>query len=236
HWNTSWDWARFEVVGHKWADLSEGGYGVSLLNDCKYGYDIKDSTLRLTLIKSGIQPDPKADRGEHRFVYSLLPHAGDWYAGGTVEHGYRLNNPLLAVREPAHRGSLPPSLSLVHCTAPHVMVETVKQAEDREALVVRVYEFGNRRGPAELVFCRRIAAALETNLLEEEDRPLECAGRRLPLTVGVGPHIRAAGLPPRAGWSPARRRSAGRRPARPARAGCQTRTPVPPAPHGPRPA
>ncbi len=183
HWNTSWDWARFEVVGHKWADLSEGGYGVSLLNDCKYGYDVKDGTLRLTLIKSGIQPDPKADRGEHRFVYSLYPHAGDWYAGGTVEHGYRLNNPLLAVREPAHRGPLPPSLSLVRCTAPHVMVETVKQAEEGEALVVRVYEFGNRRGPAELVFCRPIAGALETNLLEEEGRPLESSGQILPFTI-----------------------------------------------------
>src|SRR5699024_7862502 len=51
HWNTSWDYARFETVGHQWADLSEGGYGVSLLNDSKYGYDIKDHVMRLSLLK-----------------------------------------------------------------------------------------------------------------------------------------------------------------------------------------
>ena len=65
HWNTSWDWARFESVGHQWADLSERGYGVSLLNDCKYGYDIKDNVIRLSLLKSAINPDPDADIGEH---------------------------------------------------------------------------------------------------------------------------------------------------------------------------
>ncbi|HEX2186999.1 MAG TPA: glycoside hydrolase family 38 C-terminal domain-containing protein, partial [Chloroflexota bacterium] len=176
HWNTSWDWARFETVGHKWADLSEGGYGVSLLNDCKYGYDVKDDVLRLTLIKSPISPDPQADRGEHRFTYSLYPHEGDWYAGGTVAQGYRLNAPLVAVRAPAGEGPLPPRLSLVRCTAPHVMVETVKGAEREEALVVRVYEFGNRRGPATLVFCRPVASAWEVNLLEEEPRPVTVEG------------------------------------------------------------
>ena len=77
HWNTSWDWARFEVSGHRWADLSEGNYGVALMNDCKYGYDIKDQVMRLTLIKSAIRPDPLADKGYHQFTYSLLPHAGD---------------------------------------------------------------------------------------------------------------------------------------------------------------
>ncbi|HWI65323.1 MAG TPA: glycoside hydrolase family 38 C-terminal domain-containing protein, partial [Symbiobacteriaceae bacterium] len=183
HWNTSWDWARFESVGHKWADLSEGGYGVSLLNDCKYGYDIKDNVLRLTLIKSAISPDPKADRGEHRFTYSLFPHAEDWYRGGTVAQGYRLNNPLTAVVESAHRGTLPAVFSLVSCAAPNVMVETVKAAESGQGLVVRVYEFGNRRGPVELLFGRPIASAVETNLLEQEPRPVSWQGHRLPFEV-----------------------------------------------------
>src|SRR5699024_10112953 len=65
HWNTSWDYARFESVGHQWADLSERGYGVSLLNDCKYGYDIKDNTMRLSLLKSSTFPDYEQDQGEH---------------------------------------------------------------------------------------------------------------------------------------------------------------------------
>ncbi len=93
HWNTSWDWARFEVCGHKWADLSEGDYGVALLNDCKYGHDIKDNVMRLTLIKSGIDPDPNADQGHHVFTYSLLPHAGGWREAGVVREAYALNDP-----------------------------------------------------------------------------------------------------------------------------------------------
>jgi alpha-mannosidase len=75
HWNTSWDYTRFESVGQQWADLSERGYGVSLLNDCKYGHDIKDNVIRLTLLKSATYPDVEADQGEHVFTYSLLPLA-----------------------------------------------------------------------------------------------------------------------------------------------------------------
>ena len=78
HRNTSWDWARFETCAHKWADLSEGNYGVALLNDCKYGYDIHDNVIRLTLLKSATNPDANADQGEHWMTYSLLPHEGDW--------------------------------------------------------------------------------------------------------------------------------------------------------------
>lgn len=85
HWNTSWDYARFEVPAHKWADLSEGGYGVSLLNDSKYGYDIKDLVMRLTLLKSAIYPNEEADKEIHEFVYSLYPHKGDWKDGNTVK-------------------------------------------------------------------------------------------------------------------------------------------------------
>jgi len=97
HWNTSWDYAKFESVAHKWADLSEQDYGVSLLNDCKYGYDIKDNVMRLTLIKSGIEPDPEADQGHHSFTYSLYPHKGNWFSGGTSQEAYELNYELLGV-------------------------------------------------------------------------------------------------------------------------------------------
>ncbi len=183
HWNTSWDWARFETCGHKWADLSEGGYGVSLLNDCKYGHDIKDNVMRLTLIKSGTFPDPNADRGEHRFTYSLFPHAEDWFRGGTVAQAYALNNPLSAVVEGAHAGSLPGAFSIVSCSAPNVMVETVKVAESGDGLVVRVYEFANRRGPAELIFGRPVVGATETNLMEREPEAVSFEGNRLPFTI-----------------------------------------------------
>ncbi len=97
HWNTSWDWARFETCAHKWIDLSEGGYGVSLLNDCKYGHDVKGHVMRLTLLKSGIYPDPEADQGYHEFSYALLPHQGDWRDGETVRHAYLFNMPASAL-------------------------------------------------------------------------------------------------------------------------------------------
>lgn len=96
HWNTSWDLARFEFVGHKWVDLSEGNYGVALLNDCKYGHDVKDNVLRLTLVKSAVSPDPEADKGEHVFTYSLLPHEGGWREGDVAREAYALNSPLLS--------------------------------------------------------------------------------------------------------------------------------------------
>ncbi|HJC30826.1 MAG TPA: alpha-mannosidase [Candidatus Anaerobutyricum faecale] len=97
HWNTSWDWARFEVCGHKWADLSETGYGVSLLNDCKYGYSIKDNAMKLSLLKSAKNPDTEADMGEHTFTYALYPHEGAVTEGGTIEEACRLNLPAQVV-------------------------------------------------------------------------------------------------------------------------------------------
>ena len=113
HWNTSWDYAKFETVAHKWVDLSQRDYGVSLLNDCKYGHDVKDNVIRITLLKSGIEPDPNADQGHHEFTYSLLPHAGDWYAADTAREAYELNYPLRAAYADAPGGSLPSAESFI---------------------------------------------------------------------------------------------------------------------------
>src|SRR5690606_12906577 len=106
HKNTPFDAARFEVPALRWADLSEGDYGVSLLNDCKYGYDVKGNLLRLSLLRSPIDPDPKADEGHHVFTYALFPHEGDW-RNGTVQQGFELNVPLLAHVAPGNVGELP---------------------------------------------------------------------------------------------------------------------------------
>jgi len=98
HRNTSWDWARFETCAHKWVDLSEGNYGVSLLNDCKYGHDIQGNRIRLSLLRSPTAPDPEADQGEHHFAYSLLPHAGSLNER-TMAEAYALNDPLIVSDE-----------------------------------------------------------------------------------------------------------------------------------------
>jgi len=168
HWNTSWDTARFEVCAQKWADLSEDGYGVSLLNDCKYGHDIRDGQMRLTLLKSGMEPNPKADRGEHEFTYSLYPHGEDWRTGGTVQMAYRLNVPLYAAISGANKGgALPEALSMVRVDCGNVILDTVKKAEDSDAIVIRLYECYNRRSKVELTFFKDLAEVNECNLMEK---------------------------------------------------------------------
>ncbi len=185
HWNTSWDLARFEVVGHKWADLSEGDYGVSLLNDCKYGYDIKNNVIRLTLIKSAVRPDELADKGQHEFTYALLPHKGDWRAGKTIEEAYALNYPVHAryVGLP-QIGDLPPEYSFASVDTEAVVVETVKQSEDGQAWIVRVYESRqSRHEEAKIVFGQPIRNAVESNLLEEDEQQVKFAGHVLSFSI-----------------------------------------------------
>ena len=104
HANTSWDMGKFEVCAQKWASLSETGYGVALLNDCKYGHDIQGNIMRLSLLRAPTSPDPLADRGRHEFVYALLPHTGDLRS--VIEQAYALNVPLLARNLKPSAGSL----------------------------------------------------------------------------------------------------------------------------------
>lgn len=166
HWNTSWDAARFEVCAHKWGDLSEDGFGVSLLNDCKYGYDIKDSVMRLTLLKSGIYPNPDADKEHHEFIYSIYPHKGGWRDGGTVKMAYNLNVPLYSKIEPAHGGVLPDKMSMASVNRDNVIIEVIKKAEDSDDIILRLYECYNRRDNVKLTFFRSIKEVWECDLLE----------------------------------------------------------------------
>ncbi|MDR1663419.1 MAG: alpha-mannosidase [Clostridiales bacterium] len=142
HRNTNWDSARFEVCGHKWADLSQGDRGVSLLNDCKYGYDIAGGNLRLTLLKSPDYPNTEADRCRHTFTYSLFPHLKGFAEGGTVQEGYKLNDPPFTVWLNG-RGKGPAAFSLFQTDAENVFLESVKKAEDGGGIIVRLYEAFN---------------------------------------------------------------------------------------------
>lgn len=180
HANTSWERAQFEVCGHRWADLSEGGYGVALLNDCKYGYDVKGRTLRLSLLRAPTWPDPGADQGAHEFTYSLVPHEGDWRAAGIVRHGYELNSPVTACIADSHEGALPSRHSFIQVEGKHAVLDTVKPAEDGSGLVLRLYESGGGR---ERIVVRTgdlpIRSAKETNLLEEHPEALPTDGQTL---------------------------------------------------------
>ncbi|MFD0962062.1 alpha-mannosidase [Paenibacillus chungangensis] len=182
HWNTSWDYARFETCAQQWIDYSERGLGVSLLNNCKYGHDVRDGVMRITLIKSGIIPDPGADLGEHLFTYSLLPHGGDWFEAGTGEQARQLNSPLLVAPLQAERSvsakaaQLPGKISFLMCDARHVIVDTIKRAEDDDAWIIRCYEGAGTRGSARFELFAPIASLEEVNLMEREGTALPYDG------------------------------------------------------------
>lgn len=172
HANTSWDEARFEVCAQRWADLSESGYGVALLNDCKYGYDVAGNVLRLSLLRAPSWPDPTADRGKHRFTYALLPHAGDHVEGRVGEEARELNTPLVAVATPSGAGPRSSDGSLVSVTGLPLDVAAVKQADRSDGIVIRLVEVNGARGRARLTLWDPIVTAARTDLLERDEAAL----------------------------------------------------------------
>lgn len=163
--NTSWEKAQYEVCGHRWADISEGNYGVSLLNDCKYGYDIKDCNMRLSLLRAPKWPDKGADLGEHEFTYSLLPHGNNWREAHVVRAAAELNQPVsyrAAESISNHATAIQTSdsdskveeytlsTSLFSYQSEHVIVDTIKPAEDGKGTIIRLYESSGSRGKATL--------------------------------------------------------------------------------------
>ena len=177
HWNTSWDWARFEVCGHKWADLSETGYGVSLLNDSKYGYSIKDNAMKLSLLKSAKNPDTEADMGEHTFIYALFPHEGAVTEGGVIEEACRLNLPAQVVA-----GRMTEQRRLVKISghpasaACSVQIDAVKKAEDEDCLIVRMHECRGGRTSVVVSSDFPVKRMAPCNLLERDFQKEESTG------------------------------------------------------------
>jgi alpha-mannosidase len=161
HYSSLADLARYEVPGHRWADLSEHGYGVALLNDSKYGHSAYADTLRLSLLRAPTSPDPHADQGHHRFAYALMPHPGGWREAGVVAEARRFNQPLHWVPGAAPAGSL------AAVDDPNLVLDTIKLAEDGGALVVRLYEAHGSRGSARLRLRLPFQRARRANLLED---------------------------------------------------------------------
>ena len=174
--NTSWDEARFEVCGHRWADLSEPGYGVALLNDCKYGYDIHGDVMRLSLLRGPGYPDPTADQGVHRFAYALLPHQGDLMQGRVVEEAEFFNLPL-QVRPGQGVGQI------VRVGRPGVSVEAVKWADRGSGVVVRLCEVWGMRGPVPIEVGFPFASVARADLLEREQEPVGHDGSSVVIEV-----------------------------------------------------
>jgi alpha-mannosidase len=180
HANTSWDAARFEVCAQRWADLSEPGYGVALLNDCKYGHDIRGNVMRLSLLRAPAWPDPETDQGAHRFSYALFPHAGDLRDAGLIAEAEAFNLPLVAV--PASSGRTA-SASIVRADRPNVTIEAVKKADREDAVVVRLTEAFGARGRVRLTTAFPLASAMRVDLLERDREPLAFDGRAIDLDL-----------------------------------------------------
>ena len=140
HQNTSWDVAKFEVCAHKWADISDGNYGVSLMNDCKYGHSCDGSTLSLSIVKCSTYPNPEADIGKHYFIYSIMPHLGD-FKTKTIDAAYALNQPFESLKLTKNtKGTLSCEYSFINISEYNAVIESVKPSEDCNALIVRIYE------------------------------------------------------------------------------------------------
>ncbi len=168
--------AKYEVAGQRWADLSDAAYGVSILNDGKYGWDCQGNVLRLSLLRSPLWPDSLADRGRHHFRFAIYPHAGDWRAARTERVAAEYNTPLLAASEAPHAGALGRAAGLATTDAPGVELSWVKRAEDSDALVLRLVEWHGRPATPTVTFRPQVRAAHKSNFLEDP-------GERLPTTA-----------------------------------------------------
>jgi alpha-mannosidase len=147
HSNTSWDAAQFEVPGHRFADLSEADFGVSLLTLSKYGYSAKGNVLGLSLLRGPLMPDPSADAGDHAFTYALYPHAGDW-RNGTLPEAHDLNAPLRAFHSfTVGNSEAIQSARLLAVGHPALRLSALKLSEDDDrSVILRVYDGHGTRG------------------------------------------------------------------------------------------
>ena len=182
HANTTWDLAKFEICAHKYLDISQPDYGVALLNDCKYGHKVLGNILDLDLLRSPDYPGREADRGEHELTYCLFPHSGSHIEGKVIQIGYELNCPLQATPLQKQTGSLPAVFSLLTVDTLNVIVETVKKAQDSEALIIRLYEAAGCSARVNLNFAANIKTVEQVDMMEENPIPLSAQGTRLPLS------------------------------------------------------
>ena len=163
--------AKWEVPILRWVDISNDDFGVSLLNDCKYGCDLQPNQLRLTLLRGSTWPDEQADIGIHEFTYAVYPHSGNWQDAGTVRQGYELNLPLLVQVLPKleenHHKTLPTVGKLLDLSADNLVLMAFKQSEDNPNLwILRCYESEGKQAVLELDSDLGLAISQPVDLLE----------------------------------------------------------------------
>ncbi|KXX75907.1 Alpha-mannosidase [Madurella mycetomatis] len=203
HYNTSWDMAKFEVCCHRFADLSEHGYGVSILNDSKYGFATAGSTMRLSLLRSPKAPDANADMGTHHIRWAILPHQGS-LSHVTVRKAFEFNNPLKLASAPgglagsALSGLGEPPVCLTEDSSPALVLDTVKRGEDDEdvsrgelpvkkgrSVILRIYDSLGGRARGTVATTWDVTRVSKVNLLEDELEEVVCEGGKFKVDLGA---------------------------------------------------
>jgi alpha-mannosidase len=190
--NNSFEQARFEVPALRWADLSDGQHGFSLINNSKYGYDCAGNVLRLSLLRSPTWPDADADRGHQHFEYALYAHAGGWQQAETVRRGYEFNDRLHGSQVEAHEGTLAAEHSFVEVAPANVVLTSMKKTEDGNGVILRVYEATGQKTTATLTLPTDGTGLLpgavkEVNLMEQDGGEKPLAVKDGKVSVELGP-------------------------------------------------
>ena len=178
HENYPTDKTQFEVCNHKWTDLSDTRFGVAILNDCKYGISVNGNDMRLTLHKGGCRPDPRGDKGVHKFTYSLLVHETAFSTESVIKPAYELNYPALVF---AGVAACENGKSLLSVDSDHVIIETIKPAEDGDGFIARLYETEGAFAHCNLTVSKTVGSVSETDMLEYENTPIEMKENRVAL-------------------------------------------------------
>jgi alpha-mannosidase len=181
--NNSYDEAKFEVSAHTWMDMSQGDYGISLLNDCKYGHQAKENMIGLTLLRSPKDPDPQSDMEKHFFTYSLYPHMGDWRKAETHREALALNDPIDVMPADNRKGDQPAHHSFMNIEAPGVTLEAIKKAEDSDDIIIRIVERHGCRIKGKICFDRPLKRVAECDLMEHNNEPCNSEGKVLNFVI-----------------------------------------------------
>ena len=164
---------------HKWVDLSDNSFGVSVINDCKYGCTVKNGHIMPTLLRCQTCPNDVQDREYHEFTFSIYPHKNHVSSSDVVKEAFNVNYPAYAVFAKANNGNLPSVYSFVSADKDNIVIETVKDAEDGNGIIVRAYETWNSKTKTTLTFCDEIKNATECNLIEDGADEVKFNGKTL---------------------------------------------------------
>ncbi len=180
-----------ETFAHHWADLSDGKYGVAVLDNSKYGWDKPNAnTLRLSLLhtpsaKRRFTDQAELDFGLHTMTYSIVSHRGDYAAARLAEKGEALNRPLMAFVASKHGGKVGRRFSFVASASAQLAVKAVKKAENGDGYIVRLYETAGRAADnVAVTFAAPIVSAEEVNGIEERKGDARFDGNRLYVSAG----------------------------------------------------